>query len=312
MRFNPGSAVSMQRRTELQLVTMVAVAITITTPYMILPRTTVQVSIGRLVLNIPIPYSILGATLTAIAIALELLPLAITEYRLWRINNEILMETPTIIRILRDGLSSGQSLSNVAEMLARVGGGRLSRMLIESIMKESMGITTIKEDLTRASRELGNDYLAMLAMILDTAIRSGARLQETLDMAYKSFEDTVSYYLDRTNQVKPYLALIYVVMVIYVVLAGVIIYLMVPSISKISLSTSVSGITTLVIPTINVQLFSSVIVIGGVIQSVIAGLIIGRIVYGKPTVGLMHASILIMIITLINYVMYVMTYLHII
>ncbi len=300
----------MQRGTTLYLMTMIAVVITIIVPYVLLPRGFVQVSIGRLVLDVPIPYSILGSTLTAIAIAIELLPLSITEYRLWRENNEILMEIPTVIRILRDGLGSGQSLSNIAEMLTKVGRGRLSGILAESIMKESMGIITIKEDLTRISRELGNNYLAILAVMLDTAIKSGARLQETLDMAYKSFEDTVSYYLDKASQVKPYLALIYVVMAIYIVLAGIVIYLMVPSISKITVSVSAGGIATPTISMINVQLFSSIIVISGVVQSIIAGLIIGRIVYGRPIVGLLHASILIITITLVNYVMYVMIYLH--
>ncbi|MGC8542310.1 MAG: type II secretion protein F [Vulcanisaeta sp.] len=300
----------MQRGTTLYLMTMIAVVITIIVPYVLLPRGFVQVSIGRLVLDVPIPYSILGSTLTAIAIAIELLPLSITEYRLWRENNEILMEIPTVIRILRDGLGSGQSLSNIAEMLTKVGRGRLSGILAESIMKESMGIITIKEDLTRISRELGNNYLAILAVMLDTAIKSGARLQETLDMAYKSFEDTVSYYLDKASQVKPYLALIYVVMAIYIVLAGIVIYLMVPSISKITVSVSAGGIATPTISMINVQLFSSIIIISGVVQSIIAGLIIGRIVYGRPIVGLLHASILIITITLVNYVMYVMIYLH--
>ena len=301
----------MQVRKALPLMTVLIVLITIIVPYIVLPRTSVQVSVGRLTLSIPIPYSLLGVTLTAIAIALELLPLSIIEYRLWRINNEILMEIPTVIRIIRDGLSSGQTLNNVAEILTRASRGRLSRILVESIMREGMGMTTIREDLTRISRELGNNYLAMLAAILDTAIRSGAKLQETLDVAYRSFEDIVSYYRDKTNQVKPYLVLIYTVMVIYIVLAGVVIYLMVPSIGRITTSASTPGIALPTIATINVQLFSSIIVVGGIIQSIIAGLIIGRIIYGRPTVGLLHASILIIITALINYVMYTMIYLHI-
>ena len=300
------------RRKILYLGTVTAVIITITLSYIVLPHTTIQVVIGRLTLNISIPYSIIGATLTAVAIAVELLPLSIMEYRLWRINNEIIMEIPTIIRILRDGLGSGQSPSVMAETLTKVGRGKLSSILAESIMKEGMGITTIKEDLARVSRELSNNYLAMLAVILDTAIRSGAKLQETLDMAYRSFEDTVSYYLDKANQVKPYLALIYTVMVIYVVLTGVVVYLMLPSMGRIAANMSAGGIAVPTISTINVQLFSSIIVISSVIQSIIAGLIIGRIIYGKPTVGLLHASILIIIMALVNYVMYVTMYLHLI
>ncbi len=292
------------------LITIIAAIITIAASYVLLPRTYIQINIGKLVLNAPIPYSILGgATLTAIAIALELLPLSITEYRLWRANDEILMDIPTVIRILRDGLGSGQSMNSIAEMLTRVGRGRLSRILAESIAKEGMGITTTKENLTRVSRELGNNYLAILAVILDTAIKSGAKLQETLDMAYRSFEETVSYQLDKSNQIKPYLALIYVVMAIYIVLAGIVIYLMMPSISKITVTASVGGIAAPTISAVNVQLFSSIIVMSGVIQSLIAGAIIGRMIYGKPTIGLLHASILIVILALTNYIMYLTIYL---
>ncbi|WP_054857424.1 type II secretion system F family protein [Vulcanisaeta sp. JCM 16159] len=302
----------MRKEVTLQLITIGVVVITIASSYVLLPKTYVQVSIGRLALSVPIPYGILGVTLTAIAIAIELLPLSITEYRLWKVNNDILMDMPAVIRVLRDGLSSGQPLSGIAETLARAGKGRLGRIIAESIRKESMGITTMKEDLTSVSKELGNNYLAMLAVILDTAVKSGAKLQETLDTAYKSFEDLVSYYLERANQVKPYLALIYVVMVIYIVLAGIIIYLMMPSISRITITTSTGTITAPTIPIVDTQLFSSIIVMSGVIQSIIAGVIVGRIVYGRPIVGLLHASILIITLTLINYIMYLTIYLSII
>ncbi|GAB6947213.1 hypothetical protein JCM16161A_13430 [Vulcanisaeta sp. JCM 16161] len=302
----------MNRETTLILVVITTIIITITLSYILLPKTYVQVSIGKLTLSIPIPYSVLGVTVTAIAIAIELLPLSIIEYRLWRVNNEILMDMPTIIRIIRDGLSSGQSLSGVAETLTKAGKGRLGRIIAESIRKEIMGVATMREGLTKTSSELGNNYLAMLAAILDTAIKSGARLQETLDMAYKSFEDLVSYYLEKANQVKPYLALIYVVIAIYIILADVVIYLMMPSIGKITISTSTGAIAVPTLSMINVQLFSSIIMISSIIQSIIAGAIIGRIVYGKSTVGLLHASILIIITALINYLMYVIMYVHIV
>lgn len=131
-------------------------------------------------------------------------------------------------------------------------------------------------------------------------------------MAYKSFEDLVSYYLEKANQVKPYLALIYVVIAIYIILADVVIYLMMPSIGKITISTSTGAIAVPTLSMINVQLFSSIIMISSIIQSIIAGAIIGRIVYGKSTVGLLHASILIIITALINYLMYVIMYVHIV
>ncbi len=288
---------------------MVAVVITIMVSYALLPKTYVQVSIGELTLSAPIPCSIVGATLTAVAIAIELLPLSITEYRLWRVNNELFMDIPAVIRVLRDGLGSGQSLVGVAGILTRIGKGRLGGIIAEAITKEGMGITTMKGSLIEASKELGNNYLAMLAVVLDMAIKSGARLQETLDMAYRSFEDMVSYQLEKSNEVKPYLALIYVVMAIYIVLAGIIIYLMMPSMSRITITTSAGVITAPTISTVDTQLFSSIIVMSSVIQSIIAGVIIGRIVYGKPLVGLLHASILITVLTLMNYIMYLVIYL---
>ncbi len=305
----------MRRRT-MVMITIITVTITIALSYVLLPKTYVQTSIGKLTLNVPIPYGILGATLTAIAIAAELLPLSITEYRLWRINNEIILDMPAVVRVIRDGLGSGQSLVGVAEMLTRVGKGRLGRIVAESIRKESMGVTTMREDLTRASEEFSNNYLAMLAVIIDTAVKSGgAKLQETLDMAYKSFEDLVSYQLEKANQVKPYLALIYTVMIVYIVLAGIVMYLMMPSIGRMVIGgVPASAITTppAVPPPIDVQLFSSVLIMSSTVQAVLAGAIIGRVVYGRSVVGLLHASILMIALSLINYSMYLMIYLHVI
>lgn len=304
----------MRRRT-MVMITIITVTITIALSYVLLPKTYVQTSIGKLTLNVPIPYGILGgATLTAIAIAAELLPLSITEYRLWRINNEIILDMPAVVRVIRDGLGSGQSLVGVAEMLTRVGKGRLGRIVAESIRKESMGVTTMREDLTRASEEFSNNYLAMLAVIIDTAVKSGgAKLQETLDMAYKSFEDLVSYQLEKANQVKPYLALIYTVMIVYIVLAGIVMYLMMPSIGRMVIGgVPASAITTPAVPPIDVQLFSSVLIMSSTVQAVLAGAIIGRVVYGRSVVGLLHASILMIALSLINYSMYLMIYLHVI
>ncbi len=57
----------MRRRTIITLITATMMIITIALSYVLLPKTYVQVLIGKLLLSIPIPYSVLGATLMAIA-----------------------------------------------------------------------------------------------------------------------------------------------------------------------------------------------------------------------------------------------------
>ncbi len=52
----------MRKEVTLRLVTIGVVAITIALSYVLLPKTYVQVSIGKLALSVPIPYGILGGS----------------------------------------------------------------------------------------------------------------------------------------------------------------------------------------------------------------------------------------------------------
>ncbi|MGC8542590.1 MAG: type II secretion protein F [Vulcanisaeta sp.] len=267
-------------------------------------------SIGRLTINIPIIANVLYTSILTIAMALELLIPSIPRYKAWKVNNEINMELPSVIRVIRDGLRSGLSISEAVNLAKNIGKGSVWKILNTALIYQSSGETTIYNYIMNEASRLGNDNLSSLAIIINTVLMRGAREVEVLDMAYKSFESVISYMNEKNAQLRPYVALIYVVMIIYIILAAIIAYFLLPQIMRLSEVPSGPGISSIELFPISIQLFASLIGLSVIIQSLIAGAIIGRITYGKSSIGLLHSSILMIMLTMINFMLYSVFYLH--
>jgi len=292
-------------------VSITLILATIATIFIVSPKAPITFQFGKSTITIPIVSNIEYGSTLAMLIAAELLITAIPRYRVWRVNTDVDTELPSVIRVIRDGLSSGLTFNEITGLVRRVGKGRVGETLSRAVAAQMGGESTIRDYILKEAGRIGNENLTSLAIILDTVLRRGAREVEVLDMAYRSFDSYLSYTYEKSNSLRPYVALIYVIMILYVVLASIIAYLLLPQIARMSLST-VSGVPapTVGITTIPTQLFATLLGLSIIIQSLIAGAIIGRVTYGKASVGMLHASILMIVLTAVNYILYLTLYLH--
>ncbi len=231
-------------------------------------------------------------------------------YRLWRENTEVNLELPSAVRVISDSLRTGLTLMDSIPLLQRVGKGRIAAILTRGLAYEITGQGTLRDYITEVAKRLRNENLAIFATILDVVMRRGARVAESLDMAYKTFETVMVYEAEKNTQLKPYMALIYTAMLIYVIISGIITYMLLPSLAGL-LKTPMTGIgiiPKLVSFPLRIDAVISLMELAIVLQSLIAGLIIGRIVQGRAVTGLLHSAILTALLTLINYLMYCFLY----
>jgi len=292
-------------------VSIMLILTTIAIIFIVSPKAPITFQFGKSTITIPLVSNIEYGSTLAMLIAAELLITAIPRYRVWRVNTDIDTELPSVIRVIRDGLRAGLTLNEITGLVRRVGKGRVGEILSRAVAAQMGGESTIRDYVLKEAGRIGNENLASLAIILDTVLRRGTREVEVLDMAYRSFDSYLSYTYERNASLKPYVALIYIIMILYVVLASIIAYLLLPQIARMSLST-VSGVPapTVSITTIPTQLFATLLGLSIIIQSLIAGAIIGRVTYGKASVGMLHASILMIVLTAVNYILYLTLYLH--
>jgi flagellar protein FlaJ len=137
-------------------------------------------------------------------------------------------------------------------------------------------------------------------VILDSILRRGAKGVESLDMAYRSFEQFSSYNVERDNSLKPYVALVYVIMALYVLLSSIIAYMLVPQVNRISAQIG-GGAAGISLPTVDSEAFPILLEYSIIIQSIIAGIIIGLILYNNSIAGLLHGGLLMVVLTVMNY-----------
>jgi len=222
-------------------VSITLILATIATIFIVSPKAPITFQFGKSTITIPIVSNIEYGSTLAMLIAAELLITAIPRYRVWRVNTDVDTELPSVIRVIRDGLSSGLTLNEITGLVRRVGKGRVGEILSRAVAAQVSGESTIRDYVLKEAGRIGNENLASLAIILDTVLRRGTKEVEVLDMAYRSFDSYLSYTYERNASLKPYVALIYVIMILYVVLASIIAYFLLPQIARMSLST-VSGV----------------------------------------------------------------------
>jgi len=267
--------------------------------YLLIPKRYVTATVGGYMIQVPIAENLAWASILAAVLSIELIIIALPRYKLWRLNREILREIPSVIRVVRDGFKANLTMRDIVSLVDKA-----NTKIMSEVMRQAYSMHSMGEDLAKALMSIGNklrnNYVISFAVILDSVLRRGAKGVESLDMAYKSFEQFSSYNVERDNSLKPYVALVYVIMALYVLLSSIIAYMLVPQVNKISIQLG-GGAAGLQLPTVDSEAFPVLLEYSIIIQSVIAGIIIGVILYNNSIAGLLHGGVLMVVLTAMNY-----------
>ena len=287
----------------IKYVTALVVLIIIAFSYLMVSKVVVTLSIMSISFNLALPSNYVYVSVYVISAALVILIASIPEYSKWRVNNRITSELPTFIRMIRDGLSSSLTVTEVVNLTFRQGGS-LTRELSNRLTSSVIGPGELSNALMSLARDLNNRYLELASIVLESALRSGVKATEVLDLAYKELDNVVVNELDKVNSLKPYIALAYTIVIVYVFLGSVILAILIPKLISTT-STIVGSLPTglLSFGSLSVNATNSLFVYSIMIQSLFTGIIIGKVVYRSLGVGLMHSSIMTIIAVVLNYVL---------
>jgi flagellar protein FlaJ len=197
-------------------------------------------------------------------------------------------QIPQVLRVLSDAVSAGLSLKGAVESAAALALRPMGDVLRRVLSLAEVGGLTVEEALWRVARETPSPNFRRFALIVTEAARSGARLPEVLDVAARSFATVVEFRQAVASQLRPYVALFYAVVAVFAVLADVLVYMLLPQLAQLTASAPTQqGIKPVVLERGDVL---RVLYISGFVSAVVGGLIVGRVVYGGPRAGLVHAG----------------------
>ena len=197
-------------------------------------------------------------------------------------------QIPQVLRVLSDAVSAGLSLKGAVESAAALALRPMGDVLRRVLSLAEVGGLSVEEALWRVAGELPSPNFRRFALIVTEAARSGARFPEVLDVAARSFATVVEFRQAVASQLRPYVALFYVVVAVFVVLADVLVYLLLPQLAQLTASAPTQqGIRPVVLERGDVL---RVLYISGFVSAVVGGLIVGRVVYGGLRAGLVHAG----------------------
>jgi flagellar protein FlaJ len=276
--------------------------------YLLAPKATVGLIIMSRLFYIKLPSNYINVSFYVSSAALMLLITLIPEYRRWRINSIINGELPAFVRVIRDGISAGLTLTESVAVMSKYGTRTLARMISSRVGQGIIGPGELSNILMELSREFNNNNLALLSIVLNSALRSGVRATEVLDLTYRELDNVITNELDKVNSLRPYVALAYTITIVYVFLGSVVLSVLLP---KLTLT---AGSITGTLPTgvaqlsgVDTSVLLTLFVYSIVVQAFLIGMLIGRIVYRNIYVGLMHSSAMTIIAVATNYLLNIYT-----
>ncbi|MFP3314953.1 MAG: hypothetical protein RXN91_01280 [Caldivirga sp.] len=276
--------------------------------YLLAPKATVGLIIMSRLFYIKLPSNYINVSFYVSSAALMLLITLIPEYRRWRINSIINGELPAFVRVIRDGISAGLTLTESVAVMSKYGTRTLAKMISSRVGQGIIGPGELSNILMELSREFNNNNLALLSIVLNSALRSGVRATEVLDLTYRELDNVITNELDKVNSLRPYVALAYTITIVYVFLGSVVLSVLLP---KLTLT---AGSITGTLPTgvaqlsgVDTSVLLTLFVYSIVVQAFLIGMLIGRIVYRNIYVGLMHSSAMTIIAVATNYLLNIYT-----
>jgi flagellar protein FlaJ len=272
--------------------------------YLLAPKATVGLIIMGRLLYIKLPSNYINVSFYVSSAALMLLVTLIPEYRRWRINNIINGELPAFVRVIRDGIGAGLTLTESVAVMSKYSTRTLAKMISSRVGQGIIGPGELSNILMELSREFNNNNLALLSIVLNSALRSGVRATEVLDLTYRELDNVITNELDKVNSLRPYVALAYTITIVYVFLGSVVLSVLLPKLTLTAESitgTLPTGVAQL--SGVDTSVLLTLFVYSIVVQAFLIGMLIGRIVYRNIYVGLMHSSAMTIIAVATNYLL---------
>jgi len=226
-----------------------------------------------------------------LAILITILPVSIIEYNNNKWLKEVDRHLPRLLMDVTESMQSGLSLYNALENATKNDYGPITKEL-DSAMVDFR----ITSDFTASMQQLGTNLkrpnAKRLTTILIEANETGGRIDDVLETSIELFTNLDEYRQERDSEIGPYVLLVYVGAIIFLIISWTIIYQFLLPIIEVSTQEHVAG-SGILKDLLDFNYYKSALYWASVIEGIAGGLVAGKIIHGRTNSGLIHSTILI-------------------
>jgi flagellar protein FlaJ len=231
--------------------------------------------------------SIIGAILIAI------LPVGIIEY----INNQWLKavdkHVPRLLMDITESIRSGLSLFNALEVATTRDYGPITEPLEDAVVHMRM-TADLEGSLKSLGEKLKRPNAKRMVTILLETYETGGRMLDVLETSIDMFTFLDEYRDERDSQIGPYILLVYVGSIIFLIISFTIVEQFIGPILEVSMEEHVAS-SGILRNLLNVNYYRSILFWASAIEGLFGGLVAGKIIYDRTSGGLIHSVVLLLI-----------------
>ncbi len=240
-----------------------------------------------------IPLNQNANNLIATAILIAILPVSIIEYNNNKWLKDVDRHLPRLLMDITESIQSGLSLYNALGEACKHDYGSISRYL-DAAMVNFRVTSDFTGSMIWLGMKLKRPNAKRLVTILIEAEETGGQIGDVLETSIDLFTNLDEYREERDQQIGPYVLLVYIGTVIFLIISWTIITQFLLPIIDVSQQEHVQG-SGLLSQLLSVEYYKSVLFWASVIEGVAGGLVAGKIMYGRVRGGLIHSVVLITI-----------------
>ena len=229
--------------------------------------------------------------LITLSVLVTILPVSLIEYNNNKWLKEVDKHLPRLLMDVTESMQSGLSLYNSLENATKHDYGPITKEL-DSAMVDFR----ITSDFTSSMKQLGENLrrpnAKRLTTILIEANETGGKIDEVLETSIDLFTNLDEYRQERDSQIGPYVLLVYIGSIIFLIISWTIINQFLLPIIEVSTQEHVAE-SGLLKNLLELNYYRSALYWASVIEGIAGGLVAGKIIHGRINGGLIHSSILI-------------------
>ena len=212
-------------------------------------------------------------------------PIAILNYIDYRWRKAVDAHLPDLFRSVVQAQEIGMTLPKALEEAAKRDYGPLTPELKKMTVQISWG-ASFEEALLAFGRRVGTVLTQRTVPMIIEASRSGGRVEKVFDPMGKFIQTTVLLEKERKTQTKPYIAIIYVAL--FVFLFTIVILFK-------TFFTNVEGVTLFSMPTSSPADLKRIFLHLTLVQGFFSGIVAGKMGEGSVSAGLKHSLIMMLL-----------------
>jgi len=242
---------------------------------------------------IPIDQKLNNALVLGLILALT--PPAILEFNNSRWMHGVDKNIPRLLRDVTESVRSGVPLIAALEDASSRDYGPVSKPLESAMVKFNL-TSDLEGALTGLGDRLIRPVAKRMSIILLEAYETGGRIIDVLNTSVNLFTSLHEYREERDTQMRPYILIVYLSSLVFLVISWVILIQFLAPLSQSQADPLVvqSGLLRNVL---DINYYKSILFWAAVMEALFGGIVAGKIRGGRISAGLIH-SVLLLIITI--------------